>query len=163
MDRKNPQAVDKKPTPSAYWRSLRGRKQTAAIEKAATKQLHSRVLSEVTPTRPAILDSLHSRVPRAALLDVVRLVGLLHLVDGSSCWSVRSADGLFDYPSLRLRTGRWVEAYRWLWEQANGPVPSGRVLDHLCENKRCVNLAHLEPVTRSENVKRSKPNGRHRG
>ena len=30
----------------------------------------------------------------------------------------------------------------------------GLELDHLCRNKCCVNPQHLEPVTRSENLKR---------
>lgn len=56
--------------------------------------------------------------------------------------------------------GRTRIAHRWLWERENGPVPddpdTGKRLDldHLCRNRACVNLAHLEPVTRKENVRR---------
>lgn len=35
-----------------------------------------------------------------------------------------------------------------------GPVPDGLDLDHLCRVRRCVNPAHLEPVTRSVNILR---------
>lgn len=35
-----------------------------------------------------------------------------------------------------------------------GHVPVGLDLDHLCRNRRCVNPAHLEPVTRRENLMR---------
>lgn len=44
--------------------------------------------------------------------------------------------------------------HRLLWEQAYGPVPKGFVLDHLCRNRSCLNLAHLEVVTNVENVMR---------
>jgi hypothetical protein len=45
-------------------------------------------------------------------------------------------------------------AHRWLWEHERGPVPPGQELDHLCRVRRCVNLAHLELVTRRENLLR---------
>lgn len=35
-----------------------------------------------------------------------------------------------------------------------GPIGKGLDLDHLCRNRSCVNPAHLEPVTRKENLRR---------
>jgi len=46
-------------------------------------------------------------------------------------------------------------ATRFLWAQAHGPIPDGLQIDHLCRNRRCVNLDHLELVTRLENVRRA--------
>lgn len=46
-------------------------------------------------------------------------------------------------------------AHRIFWERENGPVPDGLDLDHLCRVRCCVNPAHLEPVTRSVNLRRS--------
>lgn len=37
------------------------------------------------------------------------------------------------------------------WTEANGPVPAGLELDHLCRRRHCLAVHHLEPVTRSEN------------
>jgi hypothetical protein len=51
-------------------------------------------------------------------------------------------------------------AHRVAYEQFVGTVPDGLELDHLCENKACVNPGHLEPVTRSENVRRGWPTRR---
>lgn len=35
-----------------------------------------------------------------------------------------------------------------------GPIGKGLDIDHLCRNRSCVNPAHLEPVTRKENLRR---------
>ena len=45
-------------------------------------------------------------------------------------------------------------AHRWIWERVNGLIPDGYELDHLCRNRWCVNLEHLELVTHRENVLR---------
>jgi DNA-binding XRE family transcriptional regulator len=47
------------------------------------------------------------------------------------------------------------QAHRVAWERANGPVPEGLELDHLCRVRACVNPDHLEPVSRQENMRRS--------
>lgn len=50
------------------------------------------------------------------------------------------------------RVGRGSLAYRVLWEQTNGPIPAGMVLDHICRTPACVNLNHLRVVTVAENT-----------
>ncbi len=61
------------------------------------------------------------------------------------------------------RSGRYGEfwfdnrnstAHRYAYATLVGPIPAGLDLDHLCRNTLCVNPAHLEPVTRSENTRR---------
>lgn len=46
-------------------------------------------------------------------------------------------------------------AYQNAWERANGPVPDGLELDHLCMNPSCINTEHLQPVTHQENMRRA--------
>jgi hypothetical protein len=53
------------------------------------------------------------------------------------------------------RNGKSMMAHRWYWIQANGPIPDGMQLDHLCRNPRCCNPDHLEVVTNRENFVRS--------
>lgn len=50
--------------------------------------------------------------------------------------------------------GRRGRAHKVAWELANGPVPKGLTLDHLCRNRICCEVAHLEPITNRENVLR---------
>ena len=38
------------------------------------------------------------------------------------------------------------------WELANGEVPEGMEVDHICHNRACVNVAHLRLATRSQNM-----------
>jgi hypothetical protein len=50
--------------------------------------------------------------------------------------------------------GKGVQAHRFAYEMLVGPIPDGLDLDHLCRVRHCVNPSHLEPVTRSENLRR---------
>lgn len=43
-------------------------------------------------------------------------------------------------------------AHRLAYEFIRGPIPDGLQLDHLCRVRRCVNPAHLEPVSQRENL-----------
>lgn len=58
------------------------------------------------------------------------------------------------YSSIMLFGVRRI-AHRAMYEVVVGPIPEGLELDHLCRNPRCVNPAHLEPVTGEENKRRA--------
>lgn len=45
-------------------------------------------------------------------------------------------------------------AHRVYWERANGVIPDGLRLDHLCRVRACVNPEHCEPVTQKTNIER---------
>lgn len=72
-----------------------------------------------------------------------------------SCWVWTASRGGGGYGKFwinheqGLRVAHRV-SYMWLV----GPIPDDLQLDHLCRNRQCVNPDHLEPVTRSENVRR---------
>lgn len=53
-------------------------------------------------------------------------------------------------------------AHRVAFQLAGGTIPDGLQIDHLCRNRRCVNPAHLEPVTNRENCLRVPPHLRGR-
>jgi hypothetical protein len=48
------------------------------------------------------------------------------------------------------RNGPGTVAHLAAWRVMRGPVPPGMELHHVCENKACVNVAHLVPVTRKQ-------------
>jgi len=47
-----------------------------------------------------------------------------------------------------------VRPHRLAWELAHGPIAAGVTLDHLCRNRACIELTHLEPVSNKENIMR---------
>jgi hypothetical protein len=47
---------------------------------------------------------------------------------------------------------RKVLAHRWSFSQAEGEIPEGLVLDHLCRTPACIRPSHLRAVTHRENV-----------
>lgn len=55
------------------------------------------------------------------------------------------------------RSQRYAHILRW--EAANGPVPDGLELDHLCRVPACCNPEHLEAVTHAENMRRGDVGG----
>ena len=71
----------------------------------------------------------------------------------SGCWEWLAGKDPSGYGSVRWE-GRTRGAHRVAYEVLVGPVPDGLELDHLCRNRACINPAHLEPVTRRENVRR---------
>ena len=50
--------------------------------------------------------------------------------------------------------GRYLQAHRVGWELLVGPIPEGMTIDHLCRNRGCQNIDHLEVVTLAENIRR---------
>lgn len=45
-----------------------------------------------------------------------------------------------------------IGAHRVAWVAERGPVPAGKELHHLCEQRRCVNVNHLQVVTKAEHT-----------
>lgn len=82
-------------------------------------------------------------------------------VDEWGCWIWISAAGKSDAQRNRLNFATGVEtephatdACRWIYTKMVGPIPEGMQIDHTCEDWRCVNWSHLEPVTPLENQRR---------
>lgn len=72
----------------------------------------------------------------------------------SGCWLWTGCDNTFGYGLIRIPGGKLKTAHRVLYELLRGPVAKELDLDHLCRVRCCVNPDHLEPVSRSENLKR---------
>src|SRR5271166_3891905 len=71
--------------------------------------------------------------------------------DNSQCWQWR---GFINHGGYGLYGKFNRRAHRLAYRFLVGRIPKGLTIDHLCRNRACVNPAHMEPVTRGENVMR---------
>lgn len=77
-----------------------------------------------------------------------------HVIDQQTgCWVWQGATATGYGMVFSMNRGR-EQAHRLYYQRYKGPIPEGMELDHLCRNHACVNPDHLEPVTRTENVRR---------
>lgn len=101
---------------------------------------------------------------------VARFMANVRVEDGDrGCWLWLGAIDRHGYGLFPLG-GKMLLAHRWSFEQFVGSIPEGLELDHFKVNsdryscsRSCCNWAHLEPVTRKENLRRSpvvRSNGR---
>ena len=68
--------------------------------------------------------------------------------------------------NIKGTSGKHMNAHRWVWIEANGPIPDGMIVDHIChtealdscvggwdcKHRSCVNLDHLRLISQKENI-----------
>lgn len=69
------------------------------------------------------------------------------------CWIWQRAKHRLGYGAVH-RVDQSKYAHVVYYTAKYGQVPDGLVLDHLCEQKACVNPDHLEAITQTENIRR---------
>jgi hypothetical protein len=72
--------------------------------------------------------------------------------DGCFIW--RGAVQSRGYGSVGVGGGRTALAHRVAWELQRGPIPDGLTIDHLCHNRRCLNVDHMDLVSAPTNSAR---------
>ncbi len=75
-------------------------------------------------------------------------------VDEGGCWNWTGSSYVETGYARYEIGGKTYKVYRLMCHFFNGGVPPHLVVDHRCENKRCVNPAHLEAVPIGVNTMR---------
>jgi hypothetical protein len=80
------------------------------------------------------------------------------VVNTDDCWLYAGSVERNGYPQLTARVygkEKTVMVHRLMYEALVDTLIKGMQIDHLCKVTTCINPAHLEQVTRLENLKRS--------
>jgi hypothetical protein len=85
----------------------------------------------------------------------------------SGCWEWKGYKNQFGYGramiTIRPKEIKLMAVHRLAWERANigREIPKGMVIMHSCDNRACINPAHLSLGTYSENNRDCYARGRH--
>ena len=101
---------------------------------------------------------IRKRIPELSAADKLRFWNKVKQVGDCQIWQAAKLAKGYGYFGLDGRAGGTFLAHRVSYAMAYGVEEVGE-LDHLCANKSCVNPAHLEVVTRSENNRRGSRTG----
>lgn len=89
----------------------------------------------------------------------VALWDRIRMRPGIGCWEWQKSFTKSGYATF-TKDGKQYYSHRLAWESANGPIPDGLDILHLCDNKKCCRPDHLKPGTHAENMADMKAKGR---
>jgi hypothetical protein len=59
------------------------------------------------------------------------------------------------YGTVGVGNKKTALVHRVVYQATVGDIPADLTIDHLCRNKTCVNVEHMDVVTRAENSRRA--------
>lgn len=81
---------------------------------------------------------------------IIRFWSKVKINDFFECWEWQGGFFSNGYGAYCYDT-RTRKAHRVAWEFTYGKIPSGKIIMHTCDNKKCVNLNHLRIGTVQDN------------
>lgn len=83
------------------------------------------------------------------MVSIHRIEDAMTPEPNSGCWLWT---GVISHQGYAIVNRKLV--HRLVYERQVGPIPPKWVIDHLCRNRACVNVEHLEAVTHQVNIRR---------
>lgn len=80
----------------------------------------------------------------------------------NDCWEVISHSKTFYGYIVFKRNRKRIWAHRYIYEKFFGPIPDNLCVCHKCDNRSCINPAHLFLETYQDNITDKMIKGRHR-
>jgi hypothetical protein len=78
------------------------------------------------------------------------------------CWEWKAGINRYGYGKFKAPHRREVTAHRMVWMLSHGrEIPDGQCVLHRCDNRSCVNPAHLSLGTQLDNIRDRDRKGRH--